>query len=80
MGSQLTKNYNIDQSPCAVGGPANVWRIHKATRKDPQKSPCSIFFFDKKQIGESKAVVSELAEGLKKDATMLAKMKHPNIL
>ncbi len=57
MGSQLTKNYNIEKDPCAVGGPANVWRIHRATRKDAAKTPCSIFFFDKKELKESKPIV-----------------------
>lgn len=54
MGSQLTKNYNIEEEPCAIGGPGNVWRIHRAKAKTVDKTPCSIFFFDKKELKDSK--------------------------
>jgi SCY1-like protein 2 len=63
-----------------VSGPNNLWRMHQATRKGPNPAPCTIFFFDKKDLKESKGNVEEIAEFLKKDSSMLSKMKHPNIL
>lgn len=50
MGSQLTKNYDVDKDVHCLGGPNNVWRIHNAIKKGQNKQPVSVFIFDKKQI------------------------------
>ena len=79
MGSQLTKNYEVEKDPHWIGGPSNVWRIHNATKKTGSKGPVSIFIFDKKQL-KSKSDSTKVWEFLSKDADELSRIKHPNIL
>lgn len=54
--------------------------MHKAVKKGPVQSPCTIFFFDKKDLRDNKQSITEISEFLKLDASNLAKMKHPNVL
>ena len=81
MGSQLTKNYDVDKDPIASGGPGCSFKIHRAKRKD-NHSEVSIFIFDKKEIDKKSSPSSreELLNYLKKDAQNLARLKHPNLL
>ena len=47
MGSQLGKHYDVEKEVHCLGGTNNIWRIHKATKKGPNKTPVSVFIFDK---------------------------------
>ena len=50
MGSQLTKNYDIDKEPYIMGGLHNFWKVYKARKKDRGNMEVSIFTFDKKSM------------------------------
>jgi SCY1-like protein 2 len=74
MGSQLNKNFEV-QSECKTeGGIACPWKIYSATRRDREKTPVSIFIFEKK---DKKA---ETVARMKNEITNQLKLRHPNIL
>ena len=50
MGSQLTKNYDIEKEPYIMGGLHNLWKVYRAKKKDRNNMDVSIFTFDKKAI------------------------------
>lgn len=86
--TNITGNYTISPNPTSTAGP---WRIYDAKKKSTGK-PYSVFVFDKKSLdahgsslGRSgassfKKTVEEVVERLKKEASSLAKLRHPNIL
>jgi hypothetical protein len=48
MGSQLTKNYDVERDPSTYGGPNGVWKVYSAHKKDKAHTPVSIFLYEKK--------------------------------
>ena len=87
--SNISSNYAIDSDFSFKTGP---WRVHDAKKKSTGKS-ASVFVFDKKSLepnagafGGRAAAVSlkkaheEVIERLKKEASSLARLRHPNIL
>ena len=86
--TNITANYSISPSPISSAGP---WRIYDAKKKSTGKA-YSVFVFDKKSLdahgsslGRSgaatyKRTVEEVVERLKKEASSLAKLRHPSIL
>lgn len=49
MGSQLTKNYDVEKDAYLYGGLHSLWRCHRAKKKVASDSAdVSIFMFDKK--------------------------------
>ncbi|KAM3459335.1 hypothetical protein NHJ6243_007011 [Beauveria neobassiana] len=86
--TNITGNYTISPNATSAAGP---WRIYDAKKKSTGK-PYSVFVFDKKSLdshgnslGRSSATsfkktVEEVVERLKKEASSLAKLRHPNIL
>lgn len=52
MGSQLTKNYEVDKEPYMKGGMHNMWSVYHAKKKTGVTSTgsneVSIFMFEKK--------------------------------
>ncbi|KFY21383.1 hypothetical protein V493_07457 [Pseudogymnoascus sp. VKM F-4281 (FW-2241)] len=89
--SNISSNYAISQQPSAVSGP---WKIFDGKNKKTSKE-VSIFVFDRKvlesnsgSLGRSdrasasslKRSVEEVVERLKKEASSLARLRHPNIL
>lgn len=86
--TNITGNYTISPNATSTAGP---WRIYDAKKKSTGK-PYSVFVFDKKSLdaqgnalGRSgassfKKTVEEVVERLKKEASSLAKLRHPNIL
>ena len=87
--SNITSNYTIETNHSFVSGP---WKVYNAKKKSNGKS-ASVFIFDRKTLEPNagsfagrNALVSlkraheEVIERLKKEASSLAKLRHPNIL
>lgn len=87
--SNISSNYSLSAQPAAVSGP---WRIFDAKKKSTGKA-ASVFIFDKKSLEASggsiggrasavslKKVHEEVIERLKKEASSLARLRHPSIL
>lgn len=86
--TNITGNYSISPDPTSTAGP---WRIHDAKKKSTGKA-YSVFIFDRKSLdshgnslGRSgassfKRAADEVVERLRKEASSLAKLRHPNIL
>ncbi|KAL4729286.1 Protein kinase domain-containing protein ppk32 [Fusarium chlamydosporum] len=86
--TNITGNYSISSAPTSTAGP---WKIFDAKKKSTGK-PYSVFVFDRKSLdshgnslGRSgaasfKKTVEEVVERLKKEASSLAKLRHPSIL
>ncbi|KAG6363787.1 hypothetical protein INS49_008890 [Diaporthe citri] len=86
--TNINANYSITPNATSQAGP---WRIHDAKRKSTGKI-YSVFIFDKKSLdshgnslGRSSAaafkkVSEEVIERLKKEASSLAKLRHPSVL
>ncbi|OAA51711.1 protein kinase domain-containing protein ppk32 [Metarhizium rileyi] len=86
--TNITANYSVSPNPTSVAGP---WKIYDAKKKSTGK-PYSVFSFDRKaleshgnSLGRSgasgfKRTVEEVVDRLKKEASSLAKLRHPSIL
>lgn len=88
--SNITSNYSLSQEPTSYSGP---WKIYDAKKKTTKK-PASVFVFEKKSLdppggglgGRSsggsglKRVQEEVIERLKKEASSLARLRHPSVL
>ncbi|KAF2145670.1 uncharacterized protein K452DRAFT_349142 [Aplosporella prunicola CBS 121167] len=90
--SNISSNYSIASQPSSYSGP---WKIYDAKKKSTGK-PASVFVFDKKNLepqgsgglgmggraaaGSLKRVHEEVLERLKKEASSLARLRHPSIL
>ncbi|KAK7193827.1 hypothetical protein DPSP01_011884 [Paraphaeosphaeria sporulosa] len=89
--SNITNNYTLSQEPTSFSGP---WKIYDAKGKKTKK-PVSVFIFEKKSLeppggaslgGRSsggsglKRAHEEVVERLKKEASSLARLRHPSVL
>lgn len=86
--TNITANYSVSANATSTAGP---WKIYDAKKKSTGKQ-YSVFVFDKKSLdshgsslGRSGAAsfkrsVEEVVERLKKEASSLAKLRHPSIL
>lgn len=87
--TNITANYSISSSPTSTAGP---WKIYDAKKKSTGKT-YSVFVFERKSLdnhgaslgrssgGSSfKRTVEEVVERLRKEASSLAKLRHPSIL
>ncbi|KAF9876047.1 clathrin-coated vesicle protein [Colletotrichum karsti] len=86
--TNITANYSISSNQTSSAGP---WKIFDCKKKSTGK-PYSVFVFDKKaldshgnSLGRSgasafKRATEEVVERLKKEASSLAKLRHPSIL
>ena len=87
--SNITSNYTISPQPSSTSGP---WKIFDAKRKTTGKA-ASVFIFERKSLdapggglgGRSSAsslrrAHEEVLERLKKEASSLARLRHPSIL
>ncbi|KAF2704525.1 hypothetical protein K504DRAFT_449523 [Pleomassaria siparia CBS 279.74] len=88
--SNISSNYTLSPQPTSFSGP---WKIYDAKKKSTGKA-ASVFVFEKKSLeppgggslgGRSGAAAlkrahEEVVERLKKEASSLARLRHPNIL
>ncbi|KAI0888189.1 ARM repeat-containing protein [Annulohypoxylon maeteangense] len=86
--SHINSNYSVSQTVASTAGP---WKIYDAKKKSTGKT-YSVFVFERKSIeshggslGRSGAAafkrsLEEVTERLKKEASSLARLRHPNIL
>ncbi|KAL2354170.1 hypothetical protein BJ546DRAFT_97963 [Cryomyces antarcticus] len=87
--SNIASNYTWSQQPTSTSGP---WKIHDAKKKSTGKA-ASVFIFDRKSlepVGGSlggrgnaaslKRAHDEVLQRLKREASSLARLRHPSIL
>lgn len=86
--SNISSNYQVSPHPVVVSGP---WKVHDGKKKSTG-TVASIFIFDKKflepQVGafgkgssaSTKKLQEEAIERLKREASSLARLRHPSIL
>ena len=86
--SNITSNYEISKQPIATAG---VWQVFDAKKKGTN-TQASVFIFDRKSLDTSSSFGSrqsatsvrkaqdEVVERLKKEASSLARLRHPSIL
>ncbi|KAL7622526.1 Protein kinase domain-containing protein ppk32 [Parahypoxylon ruwenzoriense] len=86
--SHINSNYSVSQTVTSTAGP---WKIYDAKKKSTGKT-YSVFVFEKKSLeshgnslGRSgasafKRTIDEVTERLKKEASSLARLRHPSIL
>jgi SCY1-like protein 2 len=86
--TNISANYTISPNLTSIAGP---WKIYPAKNKKTGKE-CSVFVFERKSldahsssVGRSgaaayKKTVDEVIERLKKEASALARLRHPSIL
>jgi SCY1-like protein 2 len=87
--SHISSNYSLSPQPSSTSGP---WKIFDAKRKQSGK-PASVFVFDPKTLqppggslggrggnASLKRAHGEVVERLKKEASSLARLRHPSIL
>jgi SCY1-like protein 2 len=88
ISSNIASNYTISQNVTSTAGP---WKIYDAKKKSTGKA-YSVFVFDRKALDSHasglsrssassfKRAAEEVVERLKKEASSLAKLRHPSIL
>lgn len=86
--SNINSNYTVSQTQTSTAGP---WKIYDAKKKSTGKT-YSVFVFERKSLethGQSlgrsgasafKRTLDEVTERLKKEASSLARLRHPSIL
>ncbi|KAI1111295.1 kinase-like domain-containing protein [Nemania sp. NC0429] len=86
--SNINSNYAVSPTPASTAG---AWKIYDAKKKSTQK-PYSVFVFDRKSLDSHgntlnrssassfKRATEEVVERLKKEASSLARLRHPNVL
>ncbi|KAI9924020.1 hypothetical protein ASPWEDRAFT_146641 [Aspergillus wentii DTO 134E9] len=88
LSSNISANYQISPHPIAISGP---WKIHDGKKKSTSTA-ASIFIFDRKNLesrssgfsnrsgSSSKKLQEDVVERLKREASSLARLRHPSIL
>ncbi|OOQ86630.1 putative protein kinase Scy1 [Penicillium brasilianum] len=85
--SNISSNYQISPHPTVYSGP---WKIHDAKKKSTGTA-ASVFIFDRKVLeprsggfgrsgSSSKKLQDDVIERLKREASNLARLRHPSIL
>ncbi|KAL2000150.1 hypothetical protein VTN02DRAFT_3489 [Thermoascus thermophilus] len=89
LSSNISANYQISPNPTVVSGP---WKIHDGKKKSTGNA-ASIFIFERKSLesrsggfssrsssSQTKKLQEEAVERLKREASSLARLRHPSIL
>lgn len=86
--SNITSNYEVSKQPAATAG---AWQVFDAKKKGTS-TEASVFIFDRKSLDISSSfggrqsatsvrkAQDEVVERLKKEASSLARLRHPSIL
>jgi len=86
--SNISSHYKLSEQPTCISGP---WRIFDAKNKSTGKQ-VSVFVFDRKSLEPNSAGLTrssatsikkaqdEVVERLKKEASSLARLRHPSVL
>lgn len=86
--SNINSNYTVATAPSSRAGP---WKIYDAKKKSTNRA-VSVFVLDRKSLDSHtsslgrasassiKRATEEVVERLKKEASSLARLRHPNIL
>ena len=88
--SNISGNYTLSAQPTSYSGP---WKIYDAKKKSTGKA-ASVFVFEKKSLeppggaglggrsgaSQLKRAHEEVVERLKKEASSLARLRHPSVL
>ncbi|KAJ5081447.1 hypothetical protein NUU61_009711 [Penicillium alfredii] len=86
--SNISANYQIAPNPTVYSGP---WKIHDAKKKSTG-TPASVFIFERKTLdprsggfgsrsgSSTKRLQEDVIERLKREASNLARLRHPSIL
>lgn len=86
--SNISANYQIAPHPTIYSGP---WKVHDAKKKSTG-TPASVFIFDRKILeprsggfssrsgSSTKKLQEDVIERLKREASSLARLRHPSIL
>jgi len=86
--SNINSNYTVSTTPSSTAGP---WKIYEAKKKSTGKA-ASVFVLERKSLESQggslgrtsasslKRAVDEVVERLKKEASSLARLRHPNVL
>lgn len=81
MGNQLIKDTHVEKDPIGNGGLCAQWQMRNGHRLDKAKTPVTIFWYDKRNLAKTASKIKEgFLTTLKKEAQMLARFKHPNIV
>ena len=90
MGSQLTKNYDLDKEPYMQVGLHQLWSVYRGKRRGRENQEASIFMLDKRLWDKKKSELDlnnpsptmkdDAMNVLKKDPNNLMKLRHPSIL
>ncbi|RKO92122.1 kinase-like domain-containing protein [Blyttiomyces helicus] len=87
MGNAVTSLFEVKEQ-IGSGGPGTLWRVLAATKKS-SGAPCSVFVYEKnhlevvamaKQGPQLRRDQEKIAEVLKREATTLARLRHPSML
>ena len=84
--ASLSSQYSLSPQPTSYSGP---WKIYDGKKKSTGQA-CSVFIFERSSLnapGQSlrsnqglKAAQDEVVDRLKKEVSLLARLRHPNIL
>lgn len=80
MGNKILTQYDVQKEACYYSTDLK-WRLHSASFKERPEEKLTIFLFEKKTVERyPKNTKEQILEVLKKDATSLQRLRHPQIL
>eukprot|EP00927_Polykrikos_kofoidii_P004424 TRINITY_DN11743_c0_g3_i1.p1 TRINITY_DN11743_c0_g3~~TRINITY_DN11743_c0_g3_i1.p1 ORF type:complete len:853 (+),score=144.25 TRINITY_DN11743_c0_g3_i1:136-2694(+) len=80
MGNKILTAYDVQKEACYYNVELR-WRLHSANFKDKPEEKLTIFLFEKKVIDRyPKNSKDQILDSLRKDATCLQRLRHPQIL
>lgn len=80
MGNAILTKYDVNKEPCYFSTELK-WRLHSASFKERPDDKLTIFLFEKKAVDKLPKTTREvILEVLRKDASSLQRLRHPQIL
>ena len=81
MGTQLIKGYTIEKDPIGFAGVNSQWSMYQGHKSDGDKQAVTLFMFSKKAVEKlPKTQKEEYLAMIRREATTLAKYRHPSVL